>query len=512
MRDLSLYAKVGYYREQYDVIVIGAALAGLSAAITLRKAGKSVLILERHNLPGGVATSFVRGGVELEATLHEMMEIGPKESRRRIGKVLSDLGAEVDWIPVPDAYHLSIPGVEQTFHTGFERFAKEADQVCPGCYDQLLEFLQFCREVSESATSLQAEMKNVLHILRHHLPFVRTLGYSVKEVMDAFRLPDPVRDLISPYWLYVGSSVSELPFTVYAVVMNEYIGYGAYIPRHTSHEMALRLAESAESLGVQIEYRQTVEKIILEDGKASAVRTRRGDVIRGSVILSGAYPHTVFRSMLEPVRDLPRKALKTAHSREMNLSAFSVVLLLDQPKEALNLQDYCIFRAPHMQTEQQYEELLKLFGERFSASVCLNAANPETTPEGTCFFSTTIMPRVEAWQGVKPEDYDRIRHEIAEELLDEMSAYLGVSLRDHILEIVIETPVTISHYTGAHLGGVYGYKHSLLDHTVARTMQPETWELIPGLYFTGAHGAGGDGMAPCIGNGVAMAKRILGKG
>ena len=112
MRDLSLYAKVGYYREQYDVIVIGAALAGLSAAITLRKAGKSVLILERHNLPGGVATSFVRGGVELEATLHEMMEIGPKESRRRIGKVLSDLGAEVDWIPVPDAYHLSIPGVE----------------------------------------------------------------------------------------------------------------------------------------------------------------------------------------------------------------------------------------------------------------------------------------------------------------------------------------------------------------------------------------------------------------
>ena len=164
-----------------------------------------------------------------------------------------------------------------------------------------------------------------------------------------------------------------------------------------------------------------------------------------------------------------------------------------------------------MQTERQYEEQLKLFGERISASVCLNRAVPDATPEGTCFFSTTIMPRVEAWQDVAAEDYDRLRHEIAGELIDDMSAYLGINLRDHILEIVIETPVTISHYTNAHLGGVYGYKHSLQDHTAARMMQPETWELIPGLYFTGAHGAGGDGMAPCISNGVNMAQRILEK-
>ena len=51
-----------FYKDHYDVIVIGGALAGLSSALMLADKGLDVLVLERHNLPGGIATSFVRGG------------------------------------------------------------------------------------------------------------------------------------------------------------------------------------------------------------------------------------------------------------------------------------------------------------------------------------------------------------------------------------------------------------------------------------------------------------------
>ena len=77
-----------FYKDKYDVIIIGASLSGLAAAITLLDKGYDVLVLEQHNLPGGVATSFVRNGFELEASLHEMLSIGSETCPLKIRKIL----------------------------------------------------------------------------------------------------------------------------------------------------------------------------------------------------------------------------------------------------------------------------------------------------------------------------------------------------------------------------------------------------------------------------------------
>ena len=63
-------------KKNYDVIVIGAGNGGLSAALTVLTKGKTCLVLEKHNIPGGFATSFVRGRFEFEASLHQFNGIG----------------------------------------------------------------------------------------------------------------------------------------------------------------------------------------------------------------------------------------------------------------------------------------------------------------------------------------------------------------------------------------------------------------------------------------------------
>ena len=60
-------------KKAYDVGVIGAGNGGLVAAIRILQAGYSCLLLEKHNLPGGFATSFKRGRFEFEASLHELV-------------------------------------------------------------------------------------------------------------------------------------------------------------------------------------------------------------------------------------------------------------------------------------------------------------------------------------------------------------------------------------------------------------------------------------------------------
>ena len=498
-----------YYKDHYDVIVIGGALAGLSSALMLADKGLDVLVLERHNLPGGIATSFVRGGIEIEAALHEMMSIGEKDNRLKVGKFLDDMGVDIDWLKVPEAYHASLPGIEITMHPGFETFAKEVDSVAPGSYEKVLKVLNLCHTVFDSVNELSIHPMSKPQMLMKHEAFVKTAGYSTKEVLDTFDLPQKALDLLAPYWIYVGSGFTDLPFTIYAVLMADYIGYGSYIPHRFSHEMSLKMAERAEAMGVQIEYRQHVDKILVKDGKAYGVRTQRGDEIHADYVISSAYPNAVYTHMIEPASEVPEKAIKMVNGRRLSLTAFSVILILDKSAEELGIKDYSVFRGVTMDTDACYEELKGLGPYQYVTCICHNLANPDATPEGMCSYSITTLPRVDGWKEVKAEDYDRVKHQVADQLIDFMNEYLGFDLRDHVLECVIETPMTISHYTGAWNGCIYGYAHTMDDHIVARLQTAEEEKFIEGLEFSGAHQISGDGMGPAVTNGRKAAKNVL---
>ena len=498
-----------FYKKHYDVIVIGGALAGLSSALMLADKGLSVLVLERHNLPGGIATSFVRGGIEIEAALHEMMSIGPKENRLKVGKFFDDMGVDIDWLQVPEAYHASLPGLEVTLHPGLERFAQEIEEEVPGTYHQVLNLLKLCDSVFNSVNELSIHPMSKAQMLIRHEAFVKTAGYSTKEVLDSFDLPQKALDLLSPYWIYVGSGFSDLPFTIYSVLMADYVGYGSFIPRKLSHEMSLKMAERAEELGVQIEYGQHVEKILVKKGCAYGVRTARGDEIHADYVISSSYPDAVYSKMIEPLREVPVKATKMVNGRRLSLTAFSVIMILDKPAEELNIHDYSIFRGDTMDTDLLYENLAGLGPYRYLTCICHNYGNPGVTPEGTCSFSITVLPRVDGWKEVSADDYDRVKHEVAKQLIDDMSAYFGVNLLDHVLEIVIETPMTVAHYTNAWNGSIYGYAHTMEDHIIARLQTGDEERLIKGLEFAGAHAISGDGMGPQVTNGRKAAKNIL---
>ena len=500
---------MSFYKDHYDVIVIGGALSGLSSALMLADKGLDVLVLERHNLPGGLATSFVRGGVEIEATLHEMMSIGDPGNRLKVGQFLEDMGVDVSWLPVPEAYHASFPGVEVTLHPGFEAFSREIDAVCPGTYEKVKSLMELCLSVYNSVNELSIHPMSKPMMLLKHEAFVKTAGYSAQEVIDTFELPEKAVKLLAPYWIYVGGPLSTLPFTIWAFLMADYIGYGSKVPKFLSHEMSMRMAERAEELGVQIEYRQHVEKILVKDGKAYGVRTARGDEIHADFVISAAYPNKVYSSMIEPASAVPEKAFKVVNGRQLSLTAFTLFLLLDAPAEELGIHDYNVFRAEDMDTDKIYENYKGTGPYEYLTAICLNLANPGCTPEGTCILSITALPRVDGWKEVSADDYDRVKHETAKAMAEDMSAYYGVNLLDHALEVIIETPMTVAHYTGMWNGCVYGYLHDMNDHIVARLQTAEEEKIFEHLEYAGAHQISGNGMGPAVTNGRKAAKNVL---
>ena len=84
--------------NEFDVVVAGAGNAGLIAAIKLQKAGKRTLIVEQHNVPGGCATSYVRGRFEIDPSLHELCSVGSKEKPGSIRRMFDELGVRVNCV------------------------------------------------------------------------------------------------------------------------------------------------------------------------------------------------------------------------------------------------------------------------------------------------------------------------------------------------------------------------------------------------------------------------------
>ena len=126
--------------SDYDVVVIGAGNGGLTSALTLAKNGLSVLLLERHNIPGGCATSFIRGRFEFEVALHQLSGMGTEEAPGTLRTLLGRLGVldKLDFVEMKNLYRLVMPGSlditlgirrEEVIETLKERFPKEKEAI-----------------------------------------------------------------------------------------------------------------------------------------------------------------------------------------------------------------------------------------------------------------------------------------------------------------------------------------------------------------------------------------------
>ena len=477
--------------KNYDVAVIGSGLGGLCAAFECLRNGKKVLLVEQHNLPGGYASSFVRGRFEFEPALHEMPDLRSIKAATGVVRYLKDdAGLDINFLPVPEAYRLILTDdkVSVKIPFGIDNFIDSIEKEVPGSRESIRKYMDLCSDVQAALKYLNENGDDINYgeFIRNHGNFVRTGSATVAEVASALKIPRKALDLIYPYWCYLGVPAQRLSFTIWASLLDSYISSGAVIPGFRSHEIASAFLEKIHTLGGTVLFNTRAARINVSDGKTTGIELDTGLKISCSRVICNTSPTTVFSSLIYPRSEVPVQAFKNINSRKHGFSLVVVYIGLNVTAEELGLHDYSYFIAPHMNTSKLYDEIFNLDSdELMQASICLNAANPDCSPKGTSIISITAGFSAKAWEGVADEDYFSMKDRIAEKLIRQFEQATDTSLSPHIEEIEIAAPETFARYTGAYNGIVYGYEPEPWDGVIPRALSQDSENYLQGLYFCG---------------------------
>lgn len=502
--------------KSYDCVVIGAGNGGLAAAAQLAVKGAKVLLLEQHNLPGGFATSFVRGRFEFETSLHEFCNIGTPTDKGSARKLFEDdLGIYLDWVQVPEAYRLILTGsgedLDATVPYGVEDFIDAIERYVPGCRETVTNYVNLCEEVVEAMDYLAESKGNPdKKVLRtKYANFLKTCAYSVDQVANALKVPREAQKILHALWCYLGPPTSRANFSIFGAMLYKYLTTNAYIPKHRSHEFTSALDAKIRECGGDIQYNTRVERILVQDGQVVGVETSKGDTIDTRHVISNASPTLVYNNLIYPKTEIPEIAYKECNARVHGLSGFVVYLGLDATPQELGLGEYSYFVFENMNTDEMYGSFKTLEAPRVQATICLNNAIPDCSPPGTTILSITTLYRPDAWKDVKPHEYVAVKNKIADDLIADFEKATGAPIREHIEEFEVATPQTFARYTRSYKGVIYAYEPETWDSLIPRMMCRKDDKHFDGLEFCGGFSFRSHGYSSTLKSGQTAARLAL---
>ena len=506
---------LGYVKE-YDVVVVGAGNAGLMAAVNLQKQGKRTLLVEQHNLPGGCASSFVRGRFEFDPSLHELSGIGSAESPGNVRLMFKDLGLDIGWKKVDDCFRAistfsdGTP-MDITVPSGREEFVRYMESQVPGCTERIERLFELFDEISEGLDFFSNKDKYDVKFAIKHFPNMLVVGsHNTKTVFKALRIPQKCIDILATYWSYLGVDLEHLSFLHYAVMLRSYLQEGAYIPTFTSHELSVALEDKFRELGGEIWFNCKAQSFLFEKDRVCGVRTAYGDV-KCDFAVANINEDIVYGKMI-PKEHVPlrMKLLSSARKQRFGARMFTVHIGLDATAEELGIKDYSIFMMGTADSAKEYKEMMKGFDQNpFSIFLCYNIANPSISPEGTSMCSFTTFCSPEDWDKLSSENYHEFKTKCAEKLIKQLKDKTGIDLSGHIEEIIVATPWTFARYLGTPEGAVYGHETADWDDIISRTMQMNKDYPIKGLRPVGAGGPRGDGYSSAYMCGELGARMVM---
>ncbi|MBN2041361.1 MAG: NAD(P)/FAD-dependent oxidoreductase [Spirochaetes bacterium] len=456
------------HEAQYDAVIVGAGMSGLSAATHLASKGLKVLVLEQHDRVGGCTTSFKRGEFTIDAALHAMAGGGP--GRRDAGLYalhkLCGVDKHVKLYELPHLYRSVFPGIDITLPANWEGFKNALKERWPDESEGIEKFHRICRDFSSQMMSL----KNIFRysparafLTKLTVPFTKRTFFkwqsrTLQELLDECFESSEIKAVVSQLWVYYGGPAPEQTAVLMLAATEVFLSDGAWHVTGTSQALANAYAKRIRELGGEVRTDTLVTKIVVEEGMARAVETAKGETFTASYVVSNTDPYQLVYKLVGEEK-FPSGYVKSLEDKKPANSLFGVYMGLNIDLKKRGYDDTEIFYNTSMDTRETYENMMK--GD-FSngvvvVSIYSNYGDPIYAPMGKSYVTVITYSDISMWPDYSDEYYDMKDKKVDElitlaaKVIPELADPRYVELKEGF------TPRTIRNYTMNKDGVVYGF-------------------------------------------------------
>jgi phytoene desaturase len=487
-----------------SIVVIGAGLGGLAAALRLRHQGFDVTLVEKQARVGGRSYVIEEAGFRVDrGPTILVMKSAFDETYRALGL---DIDQRLQFTRLDPNYRIYFHDrTHIDLFSDMAKLAAEVETVEPGAGKALERFMAAGER--KYALGMDFVDRNYDHItdLMNPVAGIRLLQTRSYERLlyqvSQFFHSEKLQKAFTFHSMFLGLSPID-SLAMYSLITYADLALGMWYPKGGIYSIVEDMLALAVEAGVNIRTSTPVNQIMVENARVTGVRLESGEVIPADLIVSNADLPYTYKHLVDPAfrRDYPDKRLD---KMQYSCSGYLLYLGVDRQYEHVRHQalyfsdDYAanldaIFHAKRLPDAPSFHLNIP------------TVTDPGLAPDGhSLLYVLAPMPNLEA-----DIDWDKAAPIVREQLLSEIARIIDPDIRQHIVWERQYTPLDFQQDVNATLGTAFGSLSQgffqsayFRPHNKARD--------IAGLYFVGQGTYPGIGMPMVLISAKLVTERIM---
>ena len=471
-----------------NIAIIGSGVGGLSSAVRLIKKGYSVSIFERNNTYGGKLGSLKLNKFSFDTgpslltmphLIDELFSMHGEDPRNYFNYKKKDIHCKYFWDD----------GTIFTAYSDKGKYIDEAETKLSVNKNYLLQYfskskkkydlihkLFLLRPINKLSTFLNFDTFKAFINIKLFQLFSSLNKVNEREISNKYMV-----QILNRYATYNGSS-PYLTSGIMTIIQHLENHFGTHICEEGMRQISKSLFDLCCKIGVKFHFNKSVDRIVVENGKAQGIvvdnKFLEYDRVISNVDINLTYSKLLNRKLYFKNRD--------------NMSSSAIIFFWGINREFKDLDLHNILFTNNYREE--FKNIFEMNDIYHDPTIYINITSKDiknVSPKGCENWFVMINSPKDNGQ-----DWNKLKNNLRENIIKKINKNFNININDHIVEEEVFTPKEISFNTNSFLGSLYGESSNSILSPIKRHQNFS--RKIKNLYFCGGTVHPGGGIPLCI--------------